>query len=446
LKPAGRLLHHRDMVIARDRAGAATSWPASGGGSIRNRNRERPMDDRNGATDLYTPVTYDLPFSRAEYESRFARVRQEMAQAGLDATIVTIPRDFSWLTGTRVDYYCAESPQWLIVWAGEPVGVVRHLEALTHRCCSFLNEWVEYPDEGPVNPFDPVLYTARALEDLGLADKRIGINLRVTPVEEHVRFQELLPRAKLADFRVEKIRVRRSPAELDSIRLANQVNRTALAATIEAIDLGWSEWDIITHLAHGHAEQLKDEYFYSAMGGTVCQVGSHMLHMHALRTPAERRAKRVAPGDGMWIEPGVFVKDYVGCMIRTVWFREPPARVREAMDATGEAFERLVRAMKPGRTSSEVDAAARRYLTQQGFDMQHRSGYMANEKWMDGGILSLTPGNPLILQPGHLLHTPIHVFVPGIGYVGSSEQVLVTENGCEVLGDPAVCPRQLYIK
>jgi Xaa-Pro dipeptidase len=148
----------------------------------------------------------------------------------------------------------------------------------------------------------------------------------------------------------------------------------------------------------------------------------------------------------MWIEPGVFVKDYVGCMIRTLWFREPPARVREAMDATAEAFERLVRAMKPGRTSSEVDAAARRYLTQQGFDMQHRSGYMANEKWMDGGILSLTPGNPLILQPGHLLHTPIHVFVPGVGYVGSSEQVLVTETGCEVIGDPAVCPRELYIK
>ncbi len=404
------------------------------------------MNDPAPAPQLYAPVTYELPFPRSEYETRLKRVRAEMDQAGTDATIVTIPRDFSWLTGTRVDYYCAESPQWIIVWAGEPVGVVRHLEALTHRCCSYLERWVEFPDEGPFNPFDPVLYTARALEDLGLAGKRIGINLRVTPVEEYARFQELLPRARLVDFRVERIRVRRSPAEIECIRQANQVNRSALAATIEAMDIGWSEWDLIQHLAHGHAEQLKDEYFYSAMGGTVCQVGSHMLHMHALRTPAERRAKRVAPGDGIWIEPGVFVKDYVGCMIRTAWFREPPAIVREALDATGEAFERLTRAIKPGRTSGEVDAAARRYLTDRGFDMQHRSGYMANEKWMDGGILSLTPGNPLVLQPGHVFHTPIHVFLPGIGYVGSSEQVLVTENGCEVLGDPAVCPRRLYVK
>ncbi|HUF21769.1 MAG TPA: Xaa-Pro peptidase family protein [Burkholderiales bacterium] len=400
----------------------------------------------NRAEEKYLPVTYELPFPRAEYATRLQRVRNDMAKAGVDAAIITLPRDFSWLTGTRVDYYCAESPQWMIVWDGEPVGIVRHLEALTHRCCSVLEQWVEYPDEGPINPFDPVLYTARALEDLNLGDKHIGINYRVAAVEDLARFQELLPRARFADFRAERIRVRRSPAELECIRLANDVNRRALAGTIEAIQPGWSEWEMMTHLAAGHAEQLQDEYFYSAMGGTVCQVGNHMLHMHALRTPAERKAKKIEPGDGAWIEPGVFVKDYVGCMIRTFWLGEPPHRVREAMDATSEAFERLRRAMKPGRTSGEVDAAARKFLTQGGFEMQHRSGYMANERWMDGGIMSLTPGNPLILQPGHVFHTPIHVFLPGIGYVGSSEQVRVTESGCEVIGDQSVCPRELHLK
>jgi len=106
----------------------------------------------------------------------------------------------------------------------------------------------------------------------------------------------------------------------------------------------------------------------------------------------------------------------------------------------------LVRAIAPGRSAQEVDAAARGYLTEQGLDMQHRSGYMANERWMDGGILSLTPGNPLVLETGQVFHTLLHVFLPGIGYVGQSEQVLVTESGCEVLGDQSVCPRMLYVK
>jgi Xaa-Pro aminopeptidase len=403
-------------------------------------------NDSHPAADLYTPATYELPFPRSEYEARYSRVRKRMAQAGVEATIVTLPRDFSWLTGTRVDYYCAESPQWLIVWEGEPTGIVRRLEASTHRCCSFLNAWVEYPDEGPVNPYDPLLYTVNTLRRLGLADERIGINLRVTPVEDYARLRELLPGAHFVDFRVEQIRVRRSRLELESVRRANNVNRAALAETIEALAPGWSEWDVVMHLARGHERRLGDEYFHSAMGGTVCQVGAHLLHMHAARTPHERRQKRIARGDGVWLEPGVFVKDYVGCMIRTVWFGEPPRRVREALDATHEAFDRLARVMAPGRTAHDVDAAARNDLSAAGFEMQHRSGYTANERWTDAGILSLTPGNPLVLETGQVFHCPLHVFLPGIGYVGSSEQVVVTGTGCEVLGDESVCPRRLYIK
>lgn len=392
------------------------------------------------------PVAYELPFPRVEFEERQARVRAHMAIAGVDAAIVTMPRDFYWLTGTRVDFYCAESPQWMVVWEGEPVGVVRHLEGLTHRCCSFLREWVEYPDEGPVNPYDPLLYMVDTLKRLGLGGKRLGINPRVMSMEDDARLRELLPDAHFVDFRVEQIRVRRSARELDTIRRANDINRSTLAETIGAVEPGWSEWDIVEHLAQGHEQRLRDEYFYSAMGATVCQVGKHMLHMHAVRTPYERKAQRVKRGEGFWIEPGVFVKDYVGCMIRTVWLGEPPPPVRAAVDATAEAFERLVRAIAPGRSAQEADSAARGYLTEKGLDMQHRSGYMANERWMDGGILSLTPGNPLVLESGQVFHTPLHVFLPGIGYVGQSEQVLVTESGCEVLGDQSVCPRMLYVK
>ena len=395
---------------------------------------------------LYSIVNYELPFPHEEYKERYRRVLASMALKGVDVAIVTMPRDFSWLTGTRVDYYAAESPQWLIVWEGEPVAIVRRLELETHRCCSIVRNWVEYPDEGPINPYDPVLYTVNALKRLGLAQKRIGLNLRVTPVEEHVRLQALLPKARLVDFRVEGIRVRRSALEIECVRRANNVNRAALAATIDDLAPGWSEWDIVMQLCKEHEKQLGDEYFYSATGATVCQVGEHMLHMHVVRTPAERKRRRVALGDGMWLEPGIFVKTYVGCMIRTVWMGEPPRRVREALDVVQEAFDRLVKVLGPGRTAHEVDAVARDFIVAKGFDIQHRTGYTANERWTDAGILSLTPGNPLVIESGQVFHCPMHVFLPGIGYVGASEQVLVTGSGCEILGDTSVCPRGLYIK
>lgn len=398
------------------------------------------------AESLYSMVSYELPFPPHEYRKRYQRVLSSMALKGVDVAIVTMPRDFSWLTGTRVDYYAAESPQWLIVWEGEPVAIVRRLELETHRCCSIVKNWVEYPDEGPINPYDPVIHTVNTLQRLGLAQKRIGLNLRVTPVEEYERLKGLLPKARLVDFRVEGIRVRRSPLELECVRRANDVNRAALAETIEALEPGWSEWDIVMHLCKGHENRLGDEYFYSATGATVCQVGEHMLHMHVIRTPAERKKRRVARGDGIWVEPGIFVKTYVGCMIRTVWMGEPPRRVREALDVVQEAFDRLVKVLAPGRTAHEVDAVARDFITARGFDIQHRTGYTANERWTDAGILSLTPGNPLVIESGQVFHCPMHVFLPGIGYVGSSEQVLVTASGCEILGDTSVCPRRLYVK
>ena len=394
-----------------------------------------------------TPKTYELPFPPSEYEARQQRVRAAMADARVDACLITSPRDFHWFTGTRVDYWASESPQWAIVWEGEPVGVVRHLEAATHRCCSFLRRWIEYPDEGPINPYDPVGYTAAALKELGLAERRIGVNLRLVSAEELRWFQERLPAAELVDFRVERIRVRRSPAEVECLRRAVKVNQDALADTIAEVEPGWSEWDVLEHVAAGHARRLGDDYFRSASGSTCCQVGRHMMHMHAIRSPHEMKEQKIRRGEGMWIEPGVFLREYVGCMIRTVWFGEPPDLVRRAVDATVEAFDRMIRVLAPGRQADDVDTAARSYLTSHGFDMQHRSGYMSNEKWLDGGILSITPGNPLRLETGQVFHCPMHVHLPGIGYVGTSEQVLVTADGCEVLGDrDRTCSRQLFVK
>ena len=393
------------------------------------------------------PRTFPLPFAMEEYEQRLARVRQGMEAASVDVALVTMPRDFHWLTGSRVDFWASESPQWVIIGDGEPIGVVRHLEAATHRCCSTLKKWVEYFDEGPINPYDPVGCVVNALKTLGWGSRRIGLNLRVTSLEEYNRFRELLPAAQFVDFRVERLRVKRSIAEIACIRKAVKVNQDALMETIQEMRVGWSEWGILRHISQKHAQALEDEYFRSPWGATSCQIGRHMMHMHAIRTPTEMRQQRIKPGDGVWLEPGVFVKEYVGCMIRTVWFGSPPPEVQRAVATTAEAFERLVVALAPGKTAGEVDVEAREFLRSQGLDFQHRSGYMANEKWQDGGILSLTPDNPLLLEPGHVFHCPIHVHLPGIGYVGVSEQVLITDTGCEVLGDrERSCPRQLFIK
>ncbi|NIP99672.1 MAG: hypothetical protein GWM98_03885, partial [Nitrospinaceae bacterium] len=192
--------------------------------------------------------TFCLPFPPEEYAERFNRVRKAMQKAKVDVAISTAHRDFHWLTGNKVDFWAAESPQWIIISDQEAIGVVRHLEASTHRMCSYLKDWVEYPDAGPINPYDPVGYTVATLKKLGLHKGRIGMNFRVVSLEEFHRFDQLLPEAELVDFRVEKVRSRRSPLELDCLRKAATVNQKAIMDTVQKLQVGWSEWRILKEL------------------------------------------------------------------------------------------------------------------------------------------------------------------------------------------------------
>ncbi len=44
-------------------------------------------------------IVVNLPFSREEYASRIARVRQAMAARGIELLIVSDPSNMAWLTG-----------------------------------------------------------------------------------------------------------------------------------------------------------------------------------------------------------------------------------------------------------------------------------------------------------------------------------------------------------
>ena len=120
------------------------------------------------------------------------------------------------------------------------------------------------------------------------------------------------------------------------------------------------------------------------------------------------------------------------------------ARVDEA---SIEALNRAIEATAPGRTSHEVDKAARDYFAKKGLDCQGRIGYSCGIDWTEANTMSIEPNNPLVLVPGHIFHYISINFLPGWGYMGASEQVLVTEDGHEVLADrDRTCERILFVK
>lgn len=140
----------------------------------------------------------------------------------------------------------------------------------------------------------------------------------------------------------------------------------------------------------------------------------------------------------VFLEVGGCYRRYHTAMMRTVFIGEPPAALLEAEELTAEAVEKMVEAMRPGLTASDVDSVAREVLSRHtgGGQLVTRSGYSIGiafaPSWDEGYMLSLKAGERTVLREGMTFHIiPWLYGVEGRHVMGSSETVYVTSTGCE---------------
>jgi Xaa-Pro aminopeptidase len=165
---------------------------------------------------------------------------------------------------------------------------------------------------------------------------------------------------------------------------------------------------------------------------TIVASGPNSALPHARPTDRAIRA-----GDPTVLDFGGVYDGYCVDLTRTVQLGAATGPLRQLYAAVAEAQQAAIAAVRPGVASSAIDAAARTVLERYGLAeaFGHGTGHgLGLEVHEEPRIARQSPRLPdPVVEPGMVFTIEPGAYVPGIGGVRIEDDVLVTDDGCEVL-------------
>jgi Xaa-Pro aminopeptidase len=241
---------------------------------------------------------------------------------------------------------------------------------------------------------------------------------------------------------ISSLRGRKTPAEVEKTKKAVQITGEIFHKTFEYIRVGMTEKEIGAYM-HRLMGDYGVGFAWPAESNPAVNSGPESPVGHAGPTDIQ-----IQPGHLLHFDFGVKFEDYCSDIQRMVYILRPgetdaPPEVKRGFETVRRAIENCRAVLRPGAVGKDVDATARSTVTAAGYpEYMYGTGHQLGRVAHDGGALlgplwekygdqpnqAVEAGNVYTIEPG--------LAVPGYGYIGLEEDVLVTENGAEYLGEP----------
>jgi Xaa-Pro aminopeptidase len=231
---------------------------------------------------------------------------------------------------------------------------------------------------------------------------------------------------------VERARVVKDAYEIDAVREAARRLSAAASDILLAVRPGQSERDV----AFAIDSRMRRAGFARPAFDTIVASGPNAALPHA--RPGERT---ITEGDLVVLDFGGVYDSYCVDLTRTVSAGPASQRAREVHAAVREAHDRAVAAVAPGRSRFAVDSAARETLAGYGLGdaFGHGTGHgLGIEVHEDPRITQRRPDvdtQDEAIAAGMIFTIEPGAYLPGWGGVRIEDDVLVTDEGVEVLTD-----------
>ncbi|MGC9218229.1 MAG: M24 family metallopeptidase [Athalassotoga sp.] len=222
------------------------------------------------------------------------------------------------------------------------------------------------------------------------------------------------------------IRAVKDREEVDKIKRAIEVAQNALKKTLEKFHVGMTEKEFSSLLdyemeMHGAQKPSFDTIIASGYRGAL---------PHGLASD-----KKMEKGEMVVVDFGALVDGYCSDITRTFGISKVPQKALDAYLAVLGAQLKAIESAKSGMTGKEIDAIARNFLKEKQLDgyfgggLGHGLGMDVHEypflsEWYDKPINDMAV---VTFEPG--------VYIPGEFGIRIEDDVLLTENGHEVLSN-----------
>lgn len=347
---------------------------------------------------------------------------------------------------------CTWQSAFIITSSGETIAIVGSLDVANIKSKNLFNEVIGYVQGikedllKVLERINPNKIAINYSQNSNLADGLThGMFLDLV---EKLKDTPFVERLTSSEEIISLLRGRKSPTEIEMMKEAIKITLEIFELTGKFIKPGVSEKQIAEFILN----EVEKRGLETAWDSEYCPsvfTGPDTAGAHA--GPTDRLVK---PGHVLNIDFGVKYNGYCSDLQRT-WYilreneNDAPEEVKKGFNVIVESIQKAATFLKPGSIAYEVDAVARNYIIENGYEeYPHALGHQVGRKAHDGGVILA----PRWERYGEIPYKKVGIdevytleprlTIKGYGIATVEEEVVVRENGVEFLSQPQT---ELYL-
>lgn len=279
--------------------------------------------------------------------------------------------------------------------------------------------------------FEIIIYTQNSmsfLKELILKEnlKRIGFESNFVTVNDASALKAEFPEVAFipVDSLVESVVIVKNGNEIELTKKAVEITDKTFSKLLEIIKPGMTEREVAAEISYYQKKFGADGDSFDC----IVASGERSAFPHA--RPTDRK---IGNNELLKLDFGCTVQGMKSDMTRTIAIGKISDECRKIYDIVKEAQQRALDNVRAGISCKELDSFARNFIKENGYGenfghgLGHGLGYDIHER------PSVNERTDYILEVNNIITIEPGIYFEGIGGVRIEDDVVVKENGCEIL-------------